>query len=175
MDQSKINVSHNYCKYFHTNSGWLVWIDGRGNPIPIDMDLSTHVDCKSPEDLWNHRKTRQGWHSKDLTAQGRGNSNSTAATQNIPPHWAHQPHFARGPPRKDDVVGSILRDTNIDQGLLEAAITQLPPHLSSMFVPQMSALVSHGPGSAENLHLVSPQSQASAPHQNHPPLTWPIN
>ena len=59
-------------KYFHTNSEGLVWIDGRGNPIPFDMDLSTHMDCKSQEDLWNNRKTRQGLHFKYLPAQGKG-------------------------------------------------------------------------------------------------------
>ena len=86
MDQFKINGFQDYCKYFHTNSGGLDWIDGRGNPIPLDLDLSTHMDCKSPEDLWNHRKTIQGIYSKDLSAKGRGPSNSTNATQNIPPH-----------------------------------------------------------------------------------------
>ena len=84
MDLFKINGPQDYCKYFHTNSEGLVWIHGRGNPIPLDMDLSTRVDCKSPENLWNNRKTRQGLHSEDLTAQGRGPSNSTATTQNIP-------------------------------------------------------------------------------------------
>ena len=68
----------------------------------------------------------------------------------------------RDPPRDDDVVGPILRDPNIDQELLGAAISQLPPHLSSRFVPQRSALLNHWPGSAENLPQVLPQSQASA-------------
>ena len=86
MDQFKINVSQDYCEHFHTNREGLVWIDRRGNPIPLDMDLSAHMDCKSPDDLWNHRKTRQGLHSKDLPAQRRAPSNSTAATQNIPRH-----------------------------------------------------------------------------------------
>ena len=58
-------------------------------------------------------------------------------------------------------MGLILRDLNIDQGLVGAAISQLPLHLSSRFVPQKSALLSHWPGCAENLHQVLPQSQAS--------------
>ena len=74
MDQFQINGSQDYCKYFHTNNEALVWIDGRGNPIPSDMDLSTHVDCKSPDDLWTNRMTRQGSHYEDLRAQGRGPS-----------------------------------------------------------------------------------------------------
>ena len=57
---------------------------------------------------------------------------------------------------------TMLRDPNIDQGLLGAAISQLPPHLSPRFVPQRSALLSHWPGSDENPHQVLPQSQASA-------------
>ena len=60
-------------------------------------------------------------------------------------------------------MGPVLRDPNIHQGLLEAAISQIPPHLSSRFVSQRSALLSHWPGSAENLHQMLSQSQASAP------------
>ena len=71
MDQFNINGPQDYSKYFHTNIEGLVWVDGRGNPIPLDVDLSSHVDCKSPDDLWNNRKTRQGLHSKDLPAQGK--------------------------------------------------------------------------------------------------------
>ena len=85
MDLFKIKGPHNYFKYFHTNSEGLVWIDGRGNPIPLDMDVSTHVECKSPVDLWNNKKARHRLHTKDLPSQGMGPSNSTAATQNIPP------------------------------------------------------------------------------------------
>ena len=59
-------------------------------------------------------------------------------------------------------------DPNIDQGLLGAAISQLPPHLSSRFVPLRSALLSHWPGSAENPPQVFPQSQASAPPPKSP-------
>ena len=49
------------------------------------------------------------------------------------------PILPRDPPGDDDVVESILRDPNIDQGLLGAAISQLPPHLSSRFIsPEVS-------------------------------------
>ena len=78
------------------------------------------------------------------------------------------PILPRDPPGDDNAVGSILRDPNIDQGLLGAAISQLPPHLSSRFVPQRSALLSHGPGSVENPQQVLPQSQASAPPPESP-------
>ena len=98
MDQFKINGPQDYSKYFHTNSEGLVWVDGRGNPIPLDMDLSSHVDCKSPDDLWNNRKTRQGLHSKDLPAQGRGPTNSTATIQNIPPSLSPLAQFCQGIP-----------------------------------------------------------------------------
>ena len=85
-------------KYFHNNSEGLVWVDGRGNPIPLDVDLSSQVDCKSPDDLWNNRKTRQGLHSKDLPAQGRGPTNSMATTKNIPPSLSPLAQFCQGIP-----------------------------------------------------------------------------
>ena len=81
------------------------------------------------------------------------------------------PILPRDPPGDDDVVKSILRDPNIDQGLLGAAISQLPPHLSSRFVPQRSTLLSHWPGSAENPHRCCPSHKLQHPHQNHPLLT----
>ena len=118
MVQFKINGPQDYCKCFHTNSEGLIWIDGRGNPIPLDMDLNTHVDCKSPDDLCDTRKTRQGLHSKDLPAQGRGPFNSTATTQSIPLTELISPILPRDPPEDNDVVGPILRDPNIDQRLL---------------------------------------------------------
>ena len=86
MDQFKSDGPQDYSKYFHTNSEGLVWVDGRGNPIPLDMDLSSHVDFKSPDDLWNNRKTRQGLHSKDLPVLGRVPTNSMATTRTYPPH-----------------------------------------------------------------------------------------
>ena len=95
MDQFKINGPQDYIKCFHTSSEGLVWIDGRGNPIPLDMDLSTHVDYNSPDDLWNNRKTRQGLHSKDLPAQGKEPSNSTATTQNMPPSLSPSAQFCQ--------------------------------------------------------------------------------
>ena len=96
-------------------------------------------------------------------------TNSTATTQNIP-HLTEpiSPILPRDPPGDDDVVESILMDPNIDQGLLGAAISQLPPHLSSRFVAQRLALLSHWPGSAENPPQVLPQSQASAPPSESP-------
>ena len=116
MDQFKINGPQDYSKYFHTNSEGLVWVDGRGNQIPLNMDLSSHVDSKSPDDLWNNRKTRQGLHSKDLPAQGRGPTNSMATTQNIPPLTEPiSPIFPRDLPGDDDVVypeGSQHRSGN---------------------------------------------------------------
>ena len=78
------------------------------------------------------------------------------------------PILPRDPPGDDDVVESILMDPNIDQGLIGAAISQLPPHLSSRLVAQRSALLSHWPGSAENPPQVLPQSQASAPPSESP-------
>ena len=98
MEQFKINGPQDYCKYFHTYSEGLVWIDGKGNPIPLDMDVSTHVGCKRPEDMWTNRKTRQGLHSKDLHAQGRGPSNSTATTQNIPNSLCPSAQFCQETP-----------------------------------------------------------------------------
>ena len=72
MDQFKINGPKDYSKYFHTNSEGLVWIDGRGNPIPLDMDLSTHVDCKSPVGLMGSQEDQTGVTLHGPTCPGKG-------------------------------------------------------------------------------------------------------
>ena len=174
MDQFKISGSQNYCKYCHTNSEEFIWIDG-GNPIPLNMDLSTSVDCKSPEDLWNNRKTKHGLHSKDLPAQGRGSSNSTAATQNIPPHWAPSPILPRDPLRNDDVVGPILRECNVDPGKLGAAISQLPLTLVLGLSPRGQHCWAMGQVVLRISTRCCLSHKLQHPHQSHKPLTWPIH
>ena len=117
MDLFKINGPQDYYKYFHTNSEGLVWIDGRGNPIPLDMDLSSHMDCKSPEDLWNHRKTRQGLHTKDTTCPGKGTlQQHSCFAKHTTLTEPTSPILPRDPPWDDDVVGLFLRDLSGTKG-----------------------------------------------------------
>ena len=89
----------------------------------------------------------KGLHSKDLPAQERETSQQHSCyPEHTPLTEPTNPILPRDPPRDNDVLGPILRDPNIDPGKLGAAISQLPTHLSSRFVPQRSALLSHGPG-----------------------------
>ena len=41
----------------------LVWLDGKGNPIPLSHTLGTHVEAIDPNDLWNSIQTRNNVHT----------------------------------------------------------------------------------------------------------------
>ena len=57
MDLHTIMGPKDYHKSYHTSSEGLVWLDGRGNPIPLSHTLGAHVEVIDPNDLWNSIQT----------------------------------------------------------------------------------------------------------------------
>ena len=49
-----------YQKHFHTDKDGMVWLDGKGHPIPLNVPMGTEIDKISPTNLWNKRVTRGG-------------------------------------------------------------------------------------------------------------------
>ena len=45
------------------STGGLVWLDRRGNPIPLSYTLGAHVEATDQNDLWNSIKTRKKVHT----------------------------------------------------------------------------------------------------------------
>ena len=70
-----------------------VWLDGKGNPIPLDQPLVNHVDSISPTELWNSRCTRKSIHHKDTPPRKGVAYNSTTVDtdfrRNIPLQIPH--------------------------------------------------------------------------------------
>ena len=52
-----------YQRYYHMSTDGLVWLDGKGNPMPHSHTLGTHVEAIDPNDLWNSIQTRNKVHT----------------------------------------------------------------------------------------------------------------
>ena len=84
MDLHKIKGLHDYHKFYHTSSEGLVWLEGKGNPIPLSYMLGAHVEAIDPTDLWNSIQTRSKVYKQNIPVLGRGPTNSTTIDSNYP-------------------------------------------------------------------------------------------
>ena len=55
MDHKDITGPQDLLKCYHSKDG-LLWLDGKGDPIPLDHSLGTHVSQMDPHDYWNSIK-----------------------------------------------------------------------------------------------------------------------
>ena len=79
-----IKGPEDYKLYFHTSMKGNVWLDGKGEPIPLDQPLVNHVDSISPIELLKSRCTRKSIHPKDTLPRKGGTYNSTTVDIDAP-------------------------------------------------------------------------------------------
>ena len=84
MDLHKIKGPQDYHKFYHTSSEGLVWLDGKGNPIPLSHMPGAHVEAIDLTDLWNTIQTRNKVHKQYIPVHGHGPTNSTTIDSNTP-------------------------------------------------------------------------------------------
>ena len=77
MDLHNIKRPQDYQKFYHSSPEDLVWLDGKGNPIPLSHMLGAHVEAIDLTDLWNLIQTRNKVHKHNIPVHGHGPSNST--------------------------------------------------------------------------------------------------
>ena len=75
---------HDYQWFYHTSSEGLVWLDRKGNPIPLLHMLDMHVEAIDPSELWNCFQMQSKVHKLNLTVLGNGPINSTTIDANAP-------------------------------------------------------------------------------------------
>ena len=51
MEHPKITGPEDYQKFYHMSSAGLVWLDKKGNPIPLLQLLDMHVETINPLEL----------------------------------------------------------------------------------------------------------------------------
>ena len=76
MDLQNIKGPQDYQEYYYTSTEGLVWLDEKGNLIPLLHKLGMHVEAMDPLDLWNSIETWSKVHT--VPAHKSGLSNSTA-------------------------------------------------------------------------------------------------
>ena len=72
MDLHNIKGPWDYHKIYHTSSGGLVWLGGKGNPIPLSHMLDALVEVIDLTDLWNSIQTRNKVHKHNIPVYGHG-------------------------------------------------------------------------------------------------------
>ena len=53
MEHPQITGPKDYQKFYHMSSAGLVWLDKKGNSIPLSQPLDRHVETIHPSELWN--------------------------------------------------------------------------------------------------------------------------
>ena len=176
MDHKDITGPQDLLKCYHSKDG-LLWLDGKGNPIPLDHSLGTHVSQMDPHDYWNSIKTRSKVHPYIPQAHKAGPSNSTALGPNVPPMSnpnspivEHHIDMDTSADPALTTVKELYKDQNIPPGFVTRALSAAVSFLSP------SKTVQSDNDSSGNMQQVSasPQlstgnsHQASAPVQGNP-------
>ena len=84
MDLQNIKGPQDYHKFYHTSCKGLVWLDGKGNAIPLSHMVGAPVEAINPTELWNSILTRSKVHRQNIPILGQGPTNSTAIDPNAP-------------------------------------------------------------------------------------------
>ena len=92
----------------------LVWLDKKGNPIPLSQPLDMHVDTNDPSELWNSIEKRNKVHRQNFTGPGIGPTNSTTIGT---------PVEVRNPQGSSIVtVKELVADLQIHYGMMGSAL-----------------------------------------------------
>ena len=84
MDHPKITGPEDYQKFYHMSSAGLVWLDKKGNPIPLLQPLDMHVETINPSELWNSIEMWNKVHKQTFVAPSTGPTNSTTIDAKVP-------------------------------------------------------------------------------------------
>ena len=143
MDQTKILVPQDYQKFFHMSSEGLVWLDKKGNPIPLSQLLDMHVETIDPSELWNSIQMRNRVHKQNFTDPGTGPTNSMSINLNVAilltptsPTMDHDVEARHPEGASMTTVKELLEDPQIQLGMMQSALsTVTSPFTPSKILP----------------------------------------
>ena len=125
MDYPKIMGPQDYQRFFHMSSEGLVWLDKKGNPIPLSQLLDVHEDTIDPSELWNSIETRNKVHRQNFTAPGSGPTISTTIDAKVPilltltsPIMEHHVEVRNPEGSSIATVKELLADPQIQPGMM---------------------------------------------------------
>ena len=138
MDLHKITGLQDYQKCCHTSSEGLVWIDGKGNPIPLSHTLGAHVEAIDPPELWNSIQTRSKVPEQNIMGLGHGLSKSTTIDANAPlmttptnPIIDHHAEVSQLEGSSMATRKELLDSPYIQSGMMRSALSVV----TSLFIP----------------------------------------
>ena len=132
MDQTKILGPQDYQKFFHTSSEGLVWLDKKGNPIPLSQPLDMHVETIDPSELWNSIQMRNRVHKQNFTDPDTGPTNNMTINWNVPilmtltsPIMDHdiEERFPEGASMA--MFKELLEDPQIQLGMMQSMLSMV--------------------------------------------------
>ena len=117
-------------KFYHTSPKGLVWLDRKGNPIPLSYMLDTHIEAIDPAELWNSIQTGSKVHKQNSTALGNGPTNSTTIDANAPTLMTpislimeHHVEVSHAEGSSMATVKDLLEDPQIQPGMMQSALS----------------------------------------------------
>ena len=134
MDNNKFPPTtkpEDYQLMYHSNTDGHIWVDAQKRPIPLTQQLTGHIDTVDPTHLWNSRVTKQGFHAVPPPISKGDAANSTAITQQPPPHTTPTSPIQGAPGSVPDganiIEGTVARlrqDPNISPSLINSALKE---------------------------------------------------
>ena len=129
MDLHKVKGPQDYHKFYHTSPKGLVWLDRKGNPIPLSHMLGSHVEAIDLTDLWNSIQTRNKVHKQNIPVHGHGLTNSTTIDFNTclittptSPIMEHHVEVSQPEGSSMVMVKELLEDPHIQPGMIQSAL-----------------------------------------------------
>ena len=164
MDNPKITGPHDYQWFYHTSSEGLVWLDRKGNPIPLLHMLDMHVEAIDPSELWNSIQTWSKVHKQNLTALGNGPMNSTTIDANTPvmmtptsPIIDHHVEVSHPEGSSIATVKELMEDPHIQLGMMQSAFSVV----TSLFTPSKLT-----PSAGDNNPVATANAPVGSTHNN---------
>ena len=120
------------------SSAGLVWLDKKGNPIPLSQPLDMHVETINPLELWNSIEMQNKVHKQTFVAPSTGPTNSTTIDAKVPilttptrPIMKHHDEVRHPESSSIATVKDLLEDPQIQLGMMQSTLSPVP----SIFTP----------------------------------------
>ena len=129
--------------------------------LSLLTQLTGHIDVVDPSHLWNSRVTKQGFHAVPPPISKGDTANSTAITQQPPPHTTPTSPIQgasgsvpNGVDVTEGTLAELRQDPNIPSNLLNSAFSHAAKTITGLFTPTK-------PDSKDSNHEAHAKSETS--------------
>ena len=183
MDNNKFPPTtkpEDYQLMYHSNTDGHIWVDDQRRPIPLTQQLTGHTDTVDPTHLWNSRVTKQGFHAVPPPISKGDAANSTAITQQPPPHTTPTSPIQGAPGSVPDganiiegTVASLRQDPNISPSLINSVLKEAAKKVTRKVNDYLTPTKPDGKDSNHDSDAKSETSETTAIEVGHMTLPPP--